>query len=35
MIVFNFIAIVAYLAAAIIGMQVTGTDKFDNMTIFS
>ena len=35
MIVFNFIAIGAYLAAAIIGMQVTGTDKFDNMTIFS
>jgi hypothetical protein len=35
MAVFNFIAIAAYLVAAIVGMQVTGTDKLGNITIFT
>jgi hypothetical protein len=32
---FNLIAIAAYLAAAIVGMQVTDTDKLSDLTIFT
>jgi len=35
MAVFNFIAIAAYLVAAIVGMQVTDTDKLNDMKIFT
>jgi hypothetical protein len=35
MTVFNFIAIAAYLVAAIISLQVTDTDMFNNLKIFT